>query len=106
MAYRDSIIIQQPTSVRDDYGSVDASTWATYKTCWAEIEDVAGNENFDSDQRVYEDVKSFKVHTADAPAVTTKMRISWDSRLFFITSINKERRRVATELLAIAYDDE
>ena len=104
MTYNDSIIIQQLTQVRDDYGG-DASTWATYKTVWAEIEDVSGNENFQSDQRIYEDSKSFKVHTHDAPDITTKMRISYDSRVFLIISLNKEGR-LRTKMMGIAYDDD
>lgn len=105
MTYNDSIVIQQSTQVKDDYGSVDASTWAAYKTVWAQIEDVSGNENFSSEQRVYEDAKSFKIHSADAPAVTTKMRISYDSRLFTIMSLNKEGR-LRTTIMGVAYDDQ
>ena len=105
MTYNDQIIIQESTQVRDAYGSPDASTWATYKTVWAEVEDLAGDESFQSDQRIYLDTKSFKIHTHDADSVTTKMRISYDSRIFLITSIDKEGR-LRTKLVAIAYDDE
>jgi SPP1 family predicted phage head-tail adaptor len=84
---------------------VDSGSWATYKTVWAEIVDVSGDESFTSDMRVYEDAKIFKIHTHDAPAVTTKMRISYDSKFFLITSINKEGR-LRTTLTATAFDDE
>ena len=104
MTYNDSIVIQQTTESRGSAGGVE-DTWATYKTVWAEIEDASGNENFSADMTVYEDSKSFKIHTHGAPAVTTKMRISYDSRFFLITSINKEGR-LRTTLTGVAYDDE
>jgi len=105
MTYNDQIVIQQLTEVRDDYGSVDASTWAAYKTVWAEIKDMTGSEDFQSDQRVYQDSKEFKIHTHDAPDVTTKMQISYDSRTFIITSLNNEGR-LRTVIVGIAYDDD
>ena len=105
MAYNDSIVIQQTSSARGDYGEAGPGAWTTYKTVWAEIEDISGNENFSSDMKVYEDIKSFKIHTHDAPSVTTKMRVSYDSRMFLITSLNKDGR-LRTTIMAIAYDDE
>lgn len=104
MTFNDSIVIQQTTESRGTAGGVE-DTWSTYKTVWAQIEDVSGNENFSSDMRVYEDAKSFKIHQEDAPDVTTKMRISYDSRYFRITSMSKEGR-LRTTLIAVALDDE
>jgi len=105
MTYNDSIIIQQQASDRGDYGEGDTGAWSTYKTVWAEVEDVSGSTDDASEMPVYEDSKSFKFRTFDAPAVTTKMRISYDSRTFEIRSINKEGR-LTTTLIAEAYDDE
>lgn len=105
MTYNDSIVIQQYTQARDDLGAIDQGLWATYKTVWAEVEDVSGSTDDASEMPVYEDSKSFKFRTFDAPAVTTKMRISYDSRFFVIRSINKEGR-LTTTLIAEAYDDE
>jgi SPP1 family predicted phage head-tail adaptor len=104
MAYNDFIVIQQVTETRGDYGGIDTS-WATYKSVWAEIEDAQSSVRHDADMPVFEDGKSFKIHTHDAPGVTSKMRISYDSQYFFIRSIRKEGR-LRTVLIAEAYDDE
>lgn len=105
MTYNDLIVIEEYTQGRDDYGAIDAGTWATYKSLWAEIEDVQSNVSYESDQPVYEDGKSFKIHKEDAPLASTKMRISYDSRYFMIRSIRNEGR-LRTVLIAEAYDDE
>jgi len=105
MTYNDQIVIQQTDSARGEYGEAGPGDWTTYKTVWAEIEDISGNENFASDMRVYEDAKSFKIHLQDAPAVTSKMRVSYDSRFFSINSINKQSR-LRWLLIGVAFDDE
>jgi len=105
MAYNDSIVIQQQADARGDYGEADTGAWSTYKTVWAEITDTTSSVTEESEMPVFEDSKSFKIHSHDAPAVTTKMRISYDSQYFLIRSIRKEGR-LRTILIASAYDDE
>lgn len=105
MAYNDKIVIQQYTQSRDTIGAIDSGTWATYKTVWADIEDVGGSVSHESEMPVYDNSIVFKIHTGDAPAVTTKMRISYSSQTFLIRSIQKEGR-LRTVLTADAYDDE
>ena len=105
MAYNDSIIIQQYTQARDTLGAIDAGTWGTYKTVWADISDPYGSVSNESDMPVYSESINFKIHTHDAPAVTTKMRISYNSQYYLIASIQKEGR-LRTVLTATAYDDE
>lgn len=104
MTYNDPIIIQQPTESRNDYGEV-VPAWSTYKELWAEITDVQSNVTEDSDMMVFEDAKSFKIHKQDAPDVTSKMRIYYDSQVYRIRSIRKEGR-LWIILVAEAYDDE
>ena len=104
MAYNDKIIIQQPTETRGDAGGVEES-WATYKTVWAEIDDQGGNTDSSSEMPVYEDSMSFRIHQADAPDVTTKMRISWGSEYWYIRSKQRDGR-LRFVLYADAYDDE
>jgi len=104
MAYNDKIIIQQTTEGRGTAGGIE-DTWTTYKSVWADIEDVSSYVSHESEMPVHEDSKSFKIHKHDAPSVTTKMRISYDSQYFFIRSIQKEGR-LRTVLVAEAYDDE
>ena len=55
---------------------------------------------------VYEGVMTFRIHKFDAPDVTTKMRISYDSDYWYIRSKQKDPRRGVIELIAEAYDDE
>jgi len=105
MTYNDSIVIQQYTQSRDTLGAIDAGSWSTYKTVWAEVTDASGSVTHESDMPVYEDSKSFKIHTHDASAVTTKMRISYNSNYYLIHSIQNEGR-LTTTLIASAYDDE
>ena len=105
MAYNEKIVIQQYTQARDDYGAIDAGSWADYKTVWAEVSDAGGSLSHESDQPVYEDSTSFKFRTFDAPGVTSKMRVSYDSQVWVIRNIQKEARLV-TNIIAEAYDDE
>jgi len=105
MAYNDKIVIQQYTQARDAMGGVDAGTWAEYKTVWADVEDVSSSESQQSDMPVFSFSKKFKFRTHDAPSVTAKMRISYDSEYWDIQSIRKEGR-LHTVIIAEAYDDE
>ena len=105
MAFREKIIIQQPTEARGDAGGVE-ETWTTYKTVYAEIDDLSGGEDNTSDMVVYVNGLSFKIHKKDAPDVTTKMRISYDSEYWYIRTRRVDRRRGFIELTGEAYDDE
>jgi len=104
MAYNDKIIIQQGTESRGSAGGVE-TVWTTYKTVWAEIDDTSGNESEQADMPVFTNSVAFKIRTIDAPAVTSKMRVSWISEYFYIRSIHKEGR-LRTVIMADAYDDE
>jgi len=105
MAFREKIIIQQTTESRGDAGGVEDS-WATYKTVWAEIDDEAGNKDHAADMPVYGNSINCKIYKLDAPAVTTKMRISYGGEYWYIHTMRKEVRRGVIELVAEAYDDE
>ena len=104
MAYNDKIIIQQSTETRGAAGGVETS-WATYKTVWAEIDDSGGSVTSESEMPVFDNSTVFRVRTIDAPAVTSKMRVSWSSQYFYIRAIHREGR-LRTVLTADAYDDE
>ena len=104
MAYNDKIIIQQSSVAADDYGERDA-TWTTYKTVWAEMDDSGGNLSYETDMPVFSNQRLFTIRTYDAPDVTTKMRISYDSDYYKILSVQKQGR-MFTVLVAEANDDE
>ena len=103
MGYNSQITIQQETETRTDYGDV-SSSWSTYKTVWADKDNTGGSVTHESDQPVYSESTTFKFRTEDADAVTTKMRISHDSQVYWIRSIQKDR--LFTTLITEAYDDE
>ncbi|KKM27306.1 hypothetical protein LCGC14_1576050 [marine sediment metagenome] len=105
MAYREKIIIQQTTESRGDAGGTK-DAWATYKTVYAEIDDLSGSKDNTADMPVYEDGMSFKIHKDDAPDVTTKMRISYEGDIWCIRSRQKDVRRGYITLIADSYDDE
>ena len=48
---------------------------------------------------------TFRIHAHDAPSVTSKMRVSYDSQYWTITGISKEGR-LHIVLNVEAYDDE
>jgi SPP1 family predicted phage head-tail adaptor len=104
MGYNYQIVIQQRTDTADDYGERDA-TWDTYKTVWAERDDTGGVVSYESDQPVYTDAMIFKIHSYDAPDVSTKMQISYNSQIFKIQSVRKDGR-FHLHLVAQAFDDE
>ena len=104
MAYNDKIIIQESTETRDTYGEVD-TTWATYKTVWAQIDDASSGLNYQSDMPVFSTTKIFIIHKPDAPDVTSKMRISFDGQIFEIMGIQR-KGRLQWVIMAEAYDDE
>jgi len=104
MGYNYQIVIQEATESRDDYGEVD-TTWATYKTVWAERDDEGGVMSYEAEQPVYSDSMTFKIHSYDAPDVTTKMRISYDSNIFLIRDVRREGR-FHFHLTTEAFDDE
>ena len=105
MAFREKIIIQQPTEARGDAGGVE-ETWTTYKTVYAEIDDDGGNKDNAAEMPVFGNQMTFKIHKQDAPGVTTKMRISYSSEYWYISTRRVDRRRGFIELTGEAYDDE
>ena len=104
MAYNDKIIIQQKSVTADDYGERDP-TWTTYKTVWAERQDQSGSTAAQSDMPVFTDSISFKIHRQDAPDVTTKMRVSYDSDYWYILRLERTGR-LHYVLHVEAFDDE
>jgi len=100
----DKITIQRVTESRSSMGAV-TETWATFTTAWVEVEQVSGNENFNSDMMVYSDIKQFKGYYSELKDVTPKMRIVYRGENYQITAkFNIDRLR--TSLTAVRHDDE
>ena len=88
---RHRIVIQQPTETRDSvYGGIE-STWATFRTWHAAVLPSVGNEQFtEGRERALRQV-AFRMRWTSG--ITPKMRISWDDRIFDITSIQNIEER-------------
>lgn len=83
------ITIEQETETPDGSGGFSVS-WSTYKSCFARIETIQGNERKFA-QRLEENITH--VITCRAKSVTgvnTSMRISFQSRLFQIKSVYRK----------------
>ena len=87
---RHSVIIQTPTEVNDSHGQ-PIKTWATFATVYAAVEPISGREYFDAAQ-INSEITT-KIIIRALSGVTTKMRISYDSRLYNIQSIINVRER-------------
>ncbi len=104
MAYSDQIVIQQATDGRGTAGA-PVPTWATYKTVWAERQDQNGYKANESEMPVFTDGISFKIHLYDAPNLTSKMQVSYDSDEWDIIRIEK-LGRFHFIIYVEAHDDE
>lgn len=89
-ALRHPIIIQATTESRDAVGSV-TDLWATFASVRAEINPSMGKEYFDSARLNAENAAVFRIRYLSG--LKTKMRISFDSRLFDIESFIDVRER-------------
>jgi|AntRauTorckE6833_2_1112554.scaffolds.fasta_scaffold03195_8 SPP1 family predicted phage head-tail adaptor len=100
----DQIEIYKVTETRSTAGGV-TETWGLFLTLWAEVDQVSGNENFNADMMVYNDVKSFAVYYNNGQKITPKMRIRYRDDNYNITSIS-HKNRLETVLIAARQDDE
>lgn len=87
---RHKITIQETTETRDTVGSV-INTWSTFLVARAEINPRIGKEYFDSDRLNADNTVLFRIRYRSG--ILTKQRISWDSRVFDITSLINLRER-------------
>jgi SPP1 family predicted phage head-tail adaptor len=105
MAMNDLIVIQQPDlTVRGGLGQTEP-TYSTHQEAWADIVTISGNKNYVSDMAIYTDTKEFTIHYEEGKNVDTTMRILYDSRYFYITSIN-HKDRLKTVLIATEKNDD
>jgi len=99
---RNYITIQEPTETNTN--GERTLTWSEYKTCWAAVIPVSGREWFDGQQTNSE--VTHRIRTRYLSGVTTKMRITWDSRTFAIQSvINMDEGKHWLEIMAVEQVD-
>ena len=96
---RHSIVIQKNTPSTDSFGEQDPS-WSTFATVFADIKPLTSREFWDAKQVNAENTLKFIIRYLSG--LDSKMRISWDSRLFNIESIiNVNERKKKIVILAV-----
>lgn len=93
---RHKVIIQSLTETQNTYGE-PIKTWATFATRRAAIKTVSGSEKMSSKQLNSEAKIIFTLRYLSG--VTTKMRVSYDSRIFDIIAIDNGIERQKATLL-------
>lgn len=95
---RNQIVIQTNTLTVDGIGG-NTETWATFATVWARIEPLSANQVFFSESLQHR--VTHKITIRDLASLSSKMRISFDSRIFYIKSFRDllEKNRF-TEIMA------
>lgn len=87
------ITVQQATETRNSVGDPIPS-WTTYAIRWASVEPLNGREYFAAKQTQSETSIRMRLrYDSVTKSVTTKMRVSWDSRFFDIESVIRPRER-------------
>jgi len=92
---RHLVTVQQPADTVGSMGGT-SETWSTYFTFRAAVRYVGGGERAGAQQIISENKVLFKIrHSTEADAITTKMRVSFDSRVFDIEVVKpvKEMNR-------------
>ena len=82
--YRHKITIQERTDVTDSFGQPQP-TWSTFKTWFAAVEPLNGRELFTANQ--FESEVTTRIRMRYLTGVTTKMRISWNGKIYNIREI-------------------
>ena len=83
-----------------DAGGGQSTSYSTLTTVWGKVENLSGSEGFFGDQ--IRDTSSFRFTIRFLSSLTTKHRISYDSKTFNITYIKdiEEGRNKFQEILA------
>jgi SPP1 family predicted phage head-tail adaptor len=77
------IVIQTPTEASDGQGGF-TSSWGTFATVWAEIEPISAAQQYFAAQLQHRVTHKITIRTL--ASLTTKMRISFESRVFQLHS--------------------
>ena len=83
------ITIQQSTTTTNNYGE-KVDSWATYRKVWGMLSYERGDEQFEAKQKTAVRVVKWTVRYDSS--ITEKMRISWDSGIYDIRSIEQISR--------------
>ena len=99
---RHKITIETPAETQNSIGE-PIPAWSTHTTRSASVEPLQGRELYRAKQVDSEVSIRFRLrHDSLTGAITTKMRVSWDSRLFDIESIiNVNERNKEVHLMCV-----
>ena len=82
--YRHKVTIQQPTETVDAAGQA-VKSWSTFAQPYASIEPLRGREYFSAER--FESEITVRIRLQYLSGVTSKMRVSFDSRTYNIESV-------------------
>lgn len=96
---RHRIVIEELTETPRNTFGAPARTWTTFVTRWARVRPLKGKELFEA-QQVYPTV-DHAITLRGLDGVTSKMRVSFDSRIFDIKGVTSpDERGIQTDLMA------
>jgi SPP1 family predicted phage head-tail adaptor len=81
---RHRVIIQSNTPTQNTSGE-EVPSWGTFATVWASVEPQSGAEKFDPEQ--FYSTTTVKIRIRYLSGLTTKMRVSFDSKSYDIEAI-------------------
>ena len=87
------VIEQSTTSVSDKTNQTEVDSWSTYKSVWGKLVHRQSTEVFEEGQLVAKDIHEWSIRYYDAPAITSDMRISYDSEYYYMVGNPKELGR-------------
>jgi SPP1 family predicted phage head-tail adaptor len=97
------ITIEFPPSTKNDYGEVNLSAgWTTLAQVWARIEYMGGSEGVEANKVTAMNKIVFTIrHRTD---VAVDMRVSYDSKYYYIQFIEEIERREGLRLICEVRD--
>jgi SPP1 family predicted phage head-tail adaptor len=100
------ITIEKPTyTTSTDTNDRPVTSWSTYRIAWAEMVHKQSQEVFESGQMVAKDTFQWSILYSDAPALKMDMRISYDSKYFYLVGMKELGRKEYWQITAINRDN-
>ena len=101
--YDRMIIIQEPVNTNDEYNQPEPTSWTTFTTVWAIVEDKSGSESYQADQLTASRTTVFTIRYLSG--VTELMRVLFNDRYYDIQWLKYPDRNRTIEIGALIMDD-
>lgn len=99
------VTVQTPSFTDSSYGkATKPSSWATSITLWARVTFNGGGESTGADKKEYRETVTLQAHYVDAKNIALTDRLSFNSKVWNITSKNQVGRNQYIRLEAVAVD--